>query len=110
MPPEGYPLVVYGHGTGGDAGGAATGSGGNPDAEGKVYTSSSPNNPSSTSGLNNRFGSINPIEQITELADSRNAVVLVDGAQSVPHMPVEDARRFRDLALYHAESSKAAWF
>ena len=41
---------------------------------------------------------------------ARLHIHLASHSLEVPHMPVEDARRFRDLALYHAESSKAAWF
>jgi len=37
----------------------------------------------------NVLGTINPIAQITELAHECGAKVLVDAAQSVPHMPVD---------------------
>lgn len=37
----------------------------------------------------NVLGTINPIRQITERAHAMGALVLVDGAQSVPHMPVD---------------------
>lgn len=36
----------------------------------------------------NVLGTVNPVEQIAERAHAVGAVVLVDGAQSVPHMPV----------------------
>ena len=36
----------------------------------------------------NALGTINPIEQIIPLAHARGVPVLVDGAQSTPHMPV----------------------
>ena len=36
----------------------------------------------------NVLGTINPIKKIAEMAHSVNALVLVDGAQSVPHIPV----------------------
>lgn len=37
----------------------------------------------------NALGSINPVKEITALAHAHGAVVLVDGAQGVPHMPVD---------------------
>ncbi len=36
----------------------------------------------------NVLGTINPIDQITEKAHRNDAVVVVDGAQSIPHFPV----------------------
>ncbi len=39
--------------------------------------------------MSNVLGTINPIKEIAELAHRYRAVVLVDGAQSVPHMPVD---------------------
>ena len=39
--------------------------------------------------VSNVLGTINPIEQIVEMAHSRGVPVLVDGAQAVPHMPVD---------------------
>lgn len=39
--------------------------------------------------VSNALGSINPIQQIIRLAHARNIPVLVDGAQAVPHMPVD---------------------
>jgi cysteine desulfurase/selenocysteine lyase len=35
------------------------------------------------------LGTINPVKQIVEIAHQRNVPVLVDGAQSAPHMPVD---------------------
>ena len=32
---------------------------------------------------------INPIEELTQLAHQNGAVMVVDGAQAVPHMPVD---------------------
>lgn len=37
----------------------------------------------------NVLGTINPVEQIAERAHAVGALMLVDGAQSVPHMPVD---------------------
>ncbi len=38
--------------------------------------------------VSNVLGSINDVKRITKLAKKAGAVVLIDGAQSVPHMPV----------------------
>ena len=38
--------------------------------------------------MSNVLGTINPVRQIAELAHARGALVLIDGAQSVPHLPV----------------------
>lgn len=39
--------------------------------------------------MSNVLGTINPVEEIIDLAHRRGALALVDGAQSVPHMPVD---------------------
>jgi len=39
--------------------------------------------------VSNALGAITPIEEATELAHKCGALVLVDGSQSVPHMPVD---------------------
>lgn len=41
------------------------------------------------SGMSNVLGTINPVAEMTRLAHAAGAVVLVDGAQSVPHLPVD---------------------
>lgn len=41
------------------------------------------------SHISNVFGAENPVEEITEIAHENNALVVLDGAQSVPHMPVD---------------------
>ncbi len=38
--------------------------------------------------MSNVLGTINPVETITKAARAKGALVLLDGAQSVPHMPV----------------------
>jgi cysteine desulfurase/selenocysteine lyase len=38
--------------------------------------------------MSNVLGTINPVQEIIELAHRRGAMVLIDGAQSTPHMPV----------------------
>jgi cysteine desulfurase / selenocysteine lyase len=39
--------------------------------------------------VSNALGTINPIRRIIRLAHERNALVFVDGAQAVPHMPID---------------------
>ncbi len=41
------------------------------------------------SHVSNALGTINPVRQIVEQAHARGAVVLVDGAQAVPHLTVD---------------------
>src|SRR5919199_5260646 len=39
--------------------------------------------------MSNALGTINPVREIATLAHERGALVMVDGAQSVPHLPVD---------------------
>ncbi|HET7264952.1 MAG TPA: cysteine desulfurase [bacterium] len=39
--------------------------------------------------VSNTFGTVTPVETIAEAAHARGAVVVVDGAQSTPHRPVD---------------------
>lgn len=39
--------------------------------------------------VSNVLGVINPLQKLGELAHAHNAVLVVDGAQAVPHMPVD---------------------
>jgi cysteine desulfurase/selenocysteine lyase len=39
--------------------------------------------------ISNALGTINPVKKIIQKAHAAGAVVLIDGAQSVPHMPVD---------------------
>ncbi|MRR39051.1 cysteine desulfurase, partial [bacterium] len=43
----------------------------------------------SFTAMSNVLGTITPVAEITRLAHAAGAVVLVDGAQSVPHLPVD---------------------
>ena len=43
--------------------------------------------------VSNVLGVINPIEELTQLAHQNGAVMVVDGAQAVPHMPVDVRHR-----------------
>jgi cysteine desulfurase/selenocysteine lyase len=39
--------------------------------------------------VSNALGTINPVRRMSELAHAAGAVVLVDGAQAVPHLPID---------------------
>ena len=39
--------------------------------------------------VSNTLGTINPVRQMTEMAHAAGALVLIDGAQAVPHVPVD---------------------
>jgi len=39
--------------------------------------------------VSNALGTVNPVERMTELAHAAGAVVMIDGAQAVPHLPVD---------------------
>jgi len=39
--------------------------------------------------MSNVLGTINPIEEISKIAHANGSLLLVDGAQSVPHLPVD---------------------
>ncbi len=39
--------------------------------------------------VSNVLGTINPVAEVTRLAHERGAIVVVDGSQAVPHMPVD---------------------
>jgi cysteine desulfurase/selenocysteine lyase len=41
--------------------------------------------------VSNTLGTINPVEEMTRKAHAAGALVLVDGAQAVPHLPVDVA-------------------
>jgi cysteine desulfurase/selenocysteine lyase len=52
--------------------------------------------------MSNVLGTINPVEEIIALGHKRGAVVLVDGAQSVPHMPVDVRAMAADFLAFSA--------
>lgn len=39
--------------------------------------------------VSNVLGTLNPVDQIAQMAHEAGALILVDGAQSIPHMPVD---------------------
>ena len=50
--------------------------------------------------VSNVLGTVNPIEQIVEIAHSRGVPVLVDGAQAVPHMKVDVQKLGGDFYVF----------
>ena len=50
--------------------------------------------------VSNVLGTINPVADLTRLAHDAGAVVLVDGAQAVPHMPVNVAALDADFYVF----------
>lgn len=54
------------------------------------------------SGMSNVLGTINPIAEITEMAHAHGARVVVDGAQLVPHAPVDVSSLGIDFLAFSA--------
>ena len=52
--------------------------------------------------MSNVLGTINPIERIVERAHARGALVFVDAAQSVPHLPLDVRRLGCDALAFSA--------
>lgn len=56
----------------------------------------------SVAHMTNTFGVINPIENIVNYAHSKGAIVVLDGAQSVPHMKVDVQKLNVDFMAFSA--------
>ncbi len=54
------------------------------------------------SAMSNVLGTINPLARISEAAHAAGAVVVADGAQSVPHLPVDVAALGVDFLAFSA--------
>lgn len=52
--------------------------------------------------MSNLLGTINPVKDIIDLAHKKGAIVLIDGAQSVPHMPVDIKSMDADFLAFSA--------
>lgn len=52
--------------------------------------------------ISNALGTINPIKQMTHMAHHAGAKVLVDGAQSAPHMPIDVQDLDADFFVFSA--------
>jgi cysteine desulfurase/selenocysteine lyase len=65
--------------------------------------------------VSNSLGTVNPVREIVEIAHARGVPVLVDGAQSAPHMPVDvqalgcDFFAFSGHKLYGPSGIGALW-
>jgi cysteine desulfurase/selenocysteine lyase len=53
-------------------------------------------------GMSNVLGTINPVKEIIALAHAAGALALVDGAQSVPHLPVDVTDLDADFLAFSA--------
>lgn len=54
------------------------------------------------SGMSNVLGTINPVEEIARRTHDAGALLLVDGAQSVPHLPVDVRALDADFMAFSA--------
>jgi cysteine desulfurase/selenocysteine lyase len=52
--------------------------------------------------MSNMVGTINPVAEMTRLAHQAGALVIVDGAQSVPHLPVDVRKLNVDFLAFSA--------
>ena len=60
--------------------------------------------------VSNTLGTINQVRDMVELAHEAGALVLVDGAQAVPHVPVDvQAARCRLLRLQRPQDARTRW-
>ena len=50
--------------------------------------------------VSNTLGTINPVHEMVEMAHAAGALVLVDGAQAVPHLPVDVAALGADFYVF----------
>ena len=50
--------------------------------------------------VSNTLGTINPVREMVEMAHAAGALVLVDGAQAVPHLPVDVAELGADFYVF----------
>ncbi len=57
--------------------------------------------------VSNTLGTINPVEDMTRRAHEAGALVLVDGAQAVPHMPVNVAEIGCDFYVFSGHKALA---
>lgn len=51
-------------------------------------------------GMSNMLGSINPVEELARRAHAVGAIIVVDGAQSIPHGPVDVRRMGIDFLAF----------
>src|SRR5690606_37883099 len=53
--------------------------------------------------VSNVLGSVNPVEEVAELAHAAGALLFVAGAQAAPHLPVDVAAHGCDVYAFSAE-------
>ena len=54
----------------------------------------------SISHISNAIGTINPVEDIAKIAHENGAKIIIDGSQSVPHMPVDVQKIDADFYVF----------
>ncbi|GIS69568.1 MAG: hypothetical protein CM1200mP9_03890 [Gammaproteobacteria bacterium] len=59
--------------------------------------------------MSNAFGTINPIENIIDLAHSHDAEVLVDGAQAAAHLPSTSKRWVVTFTHSRSQGLRSYW-
>ncbi len=57
--------------------------------------------------VSNMLGTINPVEEMTRRAHEAGALVLIDGAQAVPHLPVDVTRIGCDMYVFSGHKALA---
>ena len=65
--------------------------------------------------MSNALGTINPVEKIIELAHAQNIPVLLDGAQAIPHTPVDMQKLNCDFYVFsghklYAPTGVGVWY
>ena len=54
----------------------------------------------SVTHVSNVLGTVNPVDKLIEIAHARNVPVLIDGAQSIPHLPVDVQKLDTDFYVF----------
>ncbi len=57
--------------------------------------------------VSNMLGTVNPVREMTEMAHAAGALVLIDGAQAVPHMPVDVQEIGADFYVFSGHKTLA---
>ncbi len=57
--------------------------------------------------VSNMLGTINPVREMTEMAHAAGALVLIDGAQAVPHLPVDVQELGADFYVFSGHKALA---
>ena len=55
--------------------------------------------------VSNTLGTINPLKEIIQLAHAKGAIVVVDGAQAVPHLPIDVQELDCDFLAFSAHKA-----